>query len=518
MIEHGILPFIRSLLALGWCWMMGAAIVTLVRPRLGRLEFHATAMLVGIGAVALELFGFGWLGLPWSASLLVAAYLPLAATAVIAAFRRGPSPTAEGSGAAGARPDQRGRCAQVTLMIAFGTLVFLMTTKATLLPSGLWTNPDAYSFYLLKSRIFHIDRGITPYFEDQENLLYTVPDHPILTVLLVNWIYLSVGTICEECAALVNMTFLLSIAILLYAFARSLGLQASIASMLAVLLGLSLLHYITLVGYTDLAVGSYLLLAVQFTLKWMRSGNVRYALLGGIGLGLAGWVKNEGVAMYYMSIGSLILAVTCDRIWGLKMRLSVRGCAVLMTLPYVLLLPWRLLKEQHGVEVIQGNLGSLTGRSDPLALLYEVVGPLAGWMVLRAGASWHVLLLLVMGLLVWRMGVDRRVPRDEETEHGRRRFRSMLGPLGVQGQPAEIYAVSLLLAILAGYVVGMLTSYDTVESLIRHVTPRLISQVTPLFYVILTYELSVTLTRPALNGDLALTGTGAQGRSRRWHG
>ena len=53
-----------------------------VTGSMNELIIHATAMLVGIGTITLELFAFSRLGIPWNPLVLVVAGLPLVAFAM----------------------------------------------------------------------------------------------------------------------------------------------------------------------------------------------------------------------------------------------------------------------------------------------------------------------------------------------------------------------------------------------------------------------------------------------------
>jgi hypothetical protein len=488
--------------ALFWWWISGAALVSLITRRLSRLEFHATAVAVGLGSVSLQLFAFGWFELPWRPSLIVLSSLPVIAAALVRiGFRARPTPASRPDGLGIGGPwELRPGVAELGALLVLGTLVIAAILTALLVPSGLTRNPDAYGFYLLKARMFYLDQGLTPYLRDHAQLLYTVPDHPMLIPLAILWLYLVTGGVHEQFVALLNPVFLLIMVGLFYAFTRHIGLRSSIGSVLTLLLGIRLLSYVhSSVAYTDLAVGVYLLLAVTCTVYWIQTRHADYALLGAIGLGLAGWTKNEGVAMYYAGTAAVAVLGMCNLLTKRKLDLPIGGCLILLVVPYALMIPWAFVKSAYAMQVGQlANLGGIEGLIDRVR---ERAAPLAGWLVIRAIVGWHALLCLAVAALV----INARRGWIAATAPSLRQHRlsSAAIRLVASVDPVSLYTGTLMLLILAGFLGGLLTSPDTLMSLRQHVTPRLTDQLTPLFFVILAYQLGVAMTA-SRQGDVPM--------------
>jgi hypothetical protein len=495
------MDFVVSLVAIAWCWLVGGALVRLTTARLTALEFHATALLLGLGATGLQLIALASFGLPWHVGTVVALNAPLFAVALgvhlLRQWLRRPArswgdPAAQrpvrASRDATARLVRAGQVAAVLLAVG---LLAVALFEVAIVPSGVGRNPDAYAYYLLKARIFFVDGGIDRYFADQANLIYTVPDHPILIPAVVDWLYLVMGRIDERAAALVSAAFVAGMGALSYAFARRLGVPAVVATVIALLLFVSQSGWVLSVLYLDQPVGTYLLLGAGFTVCWLLEPRLPYAVLGAAGFGLAAWTKNEGAAMYYASVLSLIVVVAGGFVSRRRLVVPLTGFVLLLVVPYLLTIPWASLKAQYGVAVIHlSHLGELDGLGHRLV----VDGPrLLVWMGLRAGLAWNVLLLAVVVLFAnllqrsWRGAGPRALllPAAGSAD-------------GVPGAGrARLYVTALLAATLLAYTAAVLASPDPVEDLIKTATGRLVVQATPLFYLLFAALLGTVWPAPA---------------------
>jgi len=491
-----VLESMNCLAAISWCWLVGAVTVHLLTRRLTSLEFHATALLLGMGIVSIVAFIIGWLHVPWSVQSIVISSCLLMATALVARsywWRRTPFLTAIN---ALSPPEASTRMVVATgALIILGVLIASTTLVSILVPTGRLQSPDGYSFYLLKSRIFYVDGGITAYFNDHQGFGYTVPDHPPLVSLLVDWLYLTIGGVEQRYAALVNPIFVSTLLALLYAFARRMNLSSSMAAMLAMALGLSLIGSILAVASTDLAVSAYLMLAAMFALRWLTERRIEYAVISALGFGFAAWSKNEGLAMYYASSLTLLCVLGRNVLTKRALDLGIAGCLVLLLGPYLIIAPWLALKSLFDVELIQGGFSSLNGMAAIVERLSERAVPLTWWLAVRAVAGWNVLLLIAFMAIV--VNIRRAWLAAPSTMGTARKVPKLLWSLS----PASCYALLLMAGTLLTFLVGMLTSPDPLDSLIRHVTPRLISQVTPLFYIILAAEVGTML-----HGDQTIRG------------
>jgi hypothetical protein len=437
----------------------------------------------------MEMFAIGWLHAPWSRQLvLVTGLLYVGLALIVRSFWLGPAPSETGKDVPPPPGSRHSPTASAGVLALLGLLLLSTTFIMLLVPSGRLQNPDGYSFYLLKARIFYIDEGVTKYFSDHAGFAYTVPDHPPLTPVLTDWLYLMIGGVEQQYAALINPIFASTIIMLLYAFGRHIKLADWISAALILVLGLNILDSILKVASPDLAVSAYVMLAALFVRRWLTERDTAYAILGAVGFGFAAWSKNEGLAIYYASSAALLCIVARNIIATRALGLNLTGLVVLLLGPYLLAAPWLVLKSTYGIDVIQGGLSSLNSSSMIVNRLAERAIPLASWLIIRAVINWDALLLI--GLAALAINIRRAwlaAPVTGDAAYGVMRLLSSVTPV-------TCYTVLLLLGTMLMYLVGMLTSPDPLDSLIKHVTPRLIAQITPLFAVLLAAELGAMVS------------------------
>src|ERR1051326_1814057 len=455
----------RCALAFVFCWLVGAAIVRLVSRRLEGVLFHSTALMIGLGAVSLDLYTLGALGVRWSVWLVVVTCLPVVlAAGLLHWYRQGLPRLKPGFGGLG---DLRAHPVQIAATLSLFVLVGLATVDAALLPASISRTPDGYNYYLLKARMFYIDGGILAYFRDQLQLPQTVPDHPLLTTLLIDWLDLSAGGIQDHLGGLANAAFLIALVGVFFGLARRFAVHSALAAVLSLLLATELYGFIELVGYADVALSGYILIGAGYTALFLRGGRTGDAILGALGFGLAGWTKNEGIASYYAATASFCIVVAARTILRRHWTYSLIGAVIVLVAPYVMLLPWTQLKAAYGVDVIHlSNAGSIASRMLP-------GGPIViAWLAARAVLAWQ--LLLALGVIAIAARLRRPL-------------------VAVRKHTAEVYLLLLLVSMLAAYIGGILASPDPLQDLLTTATGRLVRQVTPLFFILLAAHIGPML-------------------------
>jgi hypothetical protein len=472
---------LKGLAAIGWCWIVGCGLVALLTRRLDRPTFYATGLLMGVGAIGLELFVFGWLGVAWHVQLVIAASLPVAAAGVLVAARRGldrglaPSTSTIYS----LRLWVVDHPVELALGAVLVVLVVAYTLSALIWPVGPGRSPDGYGYYLLKARMFYLDGGFEPFFEQSQQLGYTAPDYPILIPLTIVWLYTAAGGIDERLAAMLGAAFVLAGSLLFYAQARRLGLQGRRAAALTLFLGLSLVGVnVTQVGYTDGPLAVYLLVGSGFAALFLRDWRPEDAILAAAGFGFAAWTKNEGIALHYASVLALLSVMVYGFISRRQFVAPLVPSVILCLAPVLMLLPWTQLKAQNGIDVVV-----LGGATQIVERLGERLIPSLAWLILRVGLYWNALLLLalvILALAIWSSVGDRRSMPSAVRPIAQSDSPGSLPDL----PPATLYLCLLLLASVASFVLAVLTSPDPLQLLLRAATPRLVIQITPIFAVL----------------------------------
>ena len=167
---------------------------------------------------------------------------------------------------------------------------------------------DAWAIWLFKSKAFFLDGGISGYLVRTEEFIGQ-PGYPLLTPLLVTFVYELEGTVVDHLGKITSPVFFLALlGTAHYLVRRSAGTVAA-AAFTAIAALTPLLPYVAfeLAGYADTAVAAYILAAGGFLYLWLRSGSLVNLAAASLAATAAAWTKNEG-QLFLAAIGVVAAA------------------------------------------------------------------------------------------------------------------------------------------------------------------------------------------------------------------
>jgi hypothetical protein len=237
---------------------------------------------------------------------------------------------------------------------------------------------DAWSMWAYKAKIFFLHRTIPFDRFGELAAAFGHWDYPQHVPLLEAWILLVVGEWNDQLPRVIFPLHLAALCACAYGFlARRVGTGAAMAGALL---------FATLPGLQEWTIGTmtepvllcHFVAALGLLQRWMDDRDDRLLVLAGILAGLAGWTKNDGMAL--MLSLAVMVAVWLVAARPLPARAAVRAW-LLATVPAVLVvLPWTMVKLWLGLDndvVAAGNLASAPV-AERLARVPEILGAIGG--------------------------------------------------------------------------------------------------------------------------------------------
>ena len=372
----------------------------MVEASFGPVSYAGASFMLGLGAISLQMFFYSLVSIQFSAMLISAPWIALAAAMLfLPAFKRTAFRT-DGQ--------KMGWAGRVLFAVILSQVLYSFAYALTMPLSG-W---DAWFIWFVKARAFFLDGSVKAAFLTDPAYVQDHPDYPLLVPLAISWIYTATGAAQEQAGKVI---YPLQFAALLSVFHY--GVRRITGSRTAGLLFTALLSVTPLVlvhaagfpvridpayavkdytGYADLALSAYFLAAAVFTLLYAREGKGPFAFIAALMLAMGAWTKNEGLT--FALLGFLILAVSAL----LKQRRDFRTLALALVPLALFILPWSVYKALLGLgsEYVQ-NMGPGVFFSN-LARLGRIIPYIAGFMFMKPGVTglvwWVYAISALLGL------------------------------------------------------------------------------------------------------------------------
>ena len=443
----------------------------------------ALALPLGGLAVGLQLMLYALLAVPWSAPWLA---LPPLLLAGVVLWRDRAAARRALTGRAPRRAARRSALA-ADERLAAGLLAALAAAVTVAAPIALPFD-DGLSRYYFKAHAFFVDRGAIPYYAQaagraprpSADLLFSLPAHPPLISLDVTWLYLFSGGENEHASLLLWPLFFLSLLAAFYALARgAVSRRTALWSTLALACIGSDLTYSAIVGsYTDMPLSAYLLMGCGLLWYWSATPaprSPRPLLLAGLLLAACALTKEEGAPAALVALAATPLLALDRRTGDTPGPQRQEGAwwrPAAWSVPTLALgvLPWTLLRLRYPPP--NPNIYTNQGRA---ALLHNLAVATAG-VGLRAVAHWYPLLAL---LCAWAI---------------LRGWRARMGT-EASGYRCALFLAAVIVGQLAVDIVGIAVSPIDTRAEVSWAAPRLLEQLVPLLFLLITALWPDILTR-----------------------
>ncbi|MEX1254764.1 MAG: hypothetical protein WEE64_10525 [Dehalococcoidia bacterium] len=450
-------------LALAICVIAVAGQAVLLVPPLHRMRLSLAerlglSLLLGMGAVALELLLLSLLEVDW-ALWQVAAVWPIAlfALAGVHLARRRPGAPV---------PALASRATFAALLVAVIALGSALAALAQQEPG--WRDfPDGFAFYVYQANAFYEDGSMKPYFEQASDypdgaIATSQPDHPPLVPLTMTALALFLGEADGGALLVVSWVAGVGLTLTFFGLLRRLGQKDWVAGLFSSLLLLGFIAEpsgFSIPGYADLPLAAYFLVGGGYLYGWARDREPAALIVSALALGLGVLTKNEGTTFLLIAV-ALVAAFQWSG--GRRLQDVLWPAAGYGALALVVALPWLYLRQSYDVDVA---FLSEPGQDATAPSLVQDSALIVVWITAKTAQE------LYLPLIGVALGVA----------------------LGWRPDRAALLLAALIVLQFAADALVVLISPDQPRELLRHASVRLVLQMTPLVFLLAAETLSPQL-------------------------
>jgi hypothetical protein len=282
---------------------------------------------LGVGSVALQLYVYSRLSIPWEKPYIVVPWIILfVVTFLSRKAKRNFS-----------FKYKKLTKIQFLLLILISASILYVFLETLIRPLAVW---DGWAIWLLKSKVFFIDGNIVPSVLD-----YVRSDYPLVVSLFGTFIYLLLGHVDDTAVLLAFFAFYLFTGIIFFSVIKEkFGMTYALLMTFMLLTLQNLIRHGGRyeVGQADLALGYYIFISATLLIDYIRKQEVKILILLNVLLGITGLVKFEGIPF--------VLAVQAIIIYFILKEKRYRRLflAIIWILPIA---EWELFKKVNGISV-----------------------------------------------------------------------------------------------------------------------------------------------------------------------
>lgn len=259
-------------------------------------------------------------------------------------------------------------------------------------------NFDAWANWSLRSKAFYFEKGI-PQDKDSQYFLGGGGriNYPLQVPIFEAWIYNAIGSWDDRFVKIIFPLYLLFFLIFFYSFIyQPIGsTKALIFSF--IFISIPLISYHASADYADLPVGLYIGIATMILYLYLTKEDKRYLLLSSLMFGFSGWIKNEGVFLFLITI--LVLVTTL--IYQKKIKWSIFLSSIFGV---IFLLPWLIFKSKLGLGM--SNLDPAQELIGNLSIHFEVIPNILKNLLSLSNFS-LLWLVVIIGVLFYQQQIKQ---------------------------------------------------------------------------------------------------------------
>lgn len=317
-------------------FILGLALLSLIQQKakyfLPTLQLYSLAFFLGTSIFTLILFSLSILGINWD-KILISSVLGSISLIILAKLHFN-------------EINQRIKKIfterfnlETTYMLLFLLIIFKLVTISYLAIDKPITDWDAWSNWSLRAKVFYFEQGVnlnknSAYFLGAGGHL----DYPLQFPILEAWIYTVLGEWNDQLVKIVFPVYATFFVVFLYSFFSEKISKLSSLLFVFLFISLPLVSYHGSSAYMDLPLGLYLGMATMLLFNYLKTKKATSLLFVSLLLGATGWIKNEGLLFFIITI--LFTAM-----------ITHRQRMVFLTAGLIFILPWNSFKITENIGI-----------------------------------------------------------------------------------------------------------------------------------------------------------------------
>lgn len=190
------------------------------------------------------------------------------------------------------------------LLIAIGILIIFVTLESQMRPVTAW---DGWSSWLLRAKMFFIEKGVTP-----GTFAYIPSEYPVAVSLMSTFLYLFMGKLDDKSVLLLYPAFYIALGLLFFS-----SLTLITGKKIALLFTFLLLSIQNVIrhsgrfeaGQADIILGFYAFASLMLFSLYSKVKNLKTLLLLQMFLVITSLIKDDGISLVLFIQGILLFLI-----------------------------------------------------------------------------------------------------------------------------------------------------------------------------------------------------------------
>ena len=396
----------RLLFALAVPSLIGYCFVSIIlkdKKDSSALERFALAFIIGTGILTIEMLFFSLLQVPLSITglmiPLVIVLIPLAAIIIkrkscfvdLAGWKELFKEIFSG------RKDNQSLIlffAEKALIAAISIKIFYVLFE-TLIKSVVGF--DAFAYWSMKAKIIFAEKGIAA---TQETLKYYKSFHgsyPAHIPLLETWMAICLGSWHDVLIKIFFPVFFLCTIFIIYSSLRRSKKRTASLFFAFLFSSLPFATYHAAIAYADLPIAVYYTASILFLYRFIKERGTPFLIISAIALGMAGWTKNEGLAIVFLNFIILISFLTFVK--NLDLKEKAKQFFVYAGTILLFVLPWEIFKKSYKFPVSHDQMPQISKLLENFERLPVII--IKFYEKMFFSGNWQLLWLLVLLTIIF---------------------------------------------------------------------------------------------------------------------
>jgi len=382
-----LIPF-----AAGYCV---TSLILIRREESGPLERFALAFLIGSGILSLEMLFLSFLRIPFSVINITLPLLTLLALPATIIFRK-KACFIDTKGwlhlikQLVSGPKNKNMIifvAEKALVIFISLKILYVLFEALIKPIVGW---DAFAHWSIKAKIFFFEKGIPLLPELMAYVRSKHGDYPLNLPFLQTWIATCLGSWNDVLIKIIFPTLFICTIFLIYSSLRRSKERINALFFSFLFASLPFAVYHGSIAYADFPLAVYYTASSLFLYRFICEKKTSFLLISAIALGLAGWTKNEGLALFVINLLVLFFFLIFSSMETLKERSKKFFAYAGVSLLFIV--PWQVFKLLRGLPTSGDQMPQLSKLLEHAPRLPVII--IKFYEKMFFSGNWHLLWVL----------------------------------------------------------------------------------------------------------------------------